>query len=130
MVVTLKNILGWRKEPARHALAAEGIETGRTKKSRNAKLLSLPPAVLKSGTPAVRDDQKEVAVDQVLQDALTEGGSKAEAIALLENDSWLRVEAKKIAEREAGGLMQRVALEQEILRTVRKNPPISDEEGE
>jgi len=122
--------IGWRKEPARHTLAAKGIETGRTKKSRNAKSLSLPPAVLKSGTPAVHDDQKEVAVDRVLQDALTEGGSKAEAIALLENDKWLEVEAKKVAEANASGFMQRASLKQEIVRMVRKNPPSYDEEGD
>jgi len=113
--------VGWRKERARHTLAGMGIETGRTKKQNDNKSLSLPPAALKSGTPAVRDDHTEVAVDRVLQDALTEGGSKAEAISLLEDDRWLKAEAKKIADREASSSTQKAALEQEIFRTVRKN---------
>jgi hypothetical protein len=105
-----------------------GVKTGRTQKQNNAKSLSLPPAALKSGTPVIRDDQKEIAVDRVLQDALTEGGSKAEAVALLEDDKWLEAEAKKVAEANASGFMQRASLKQEIVRTVRKNPPVSDEE--
>ena len=126
----MKKPEGWRREPARHALAAKGIETGRTKKQSNVKSLSLPTAALKSGTPAVRDAQKEAAIDMILANALETGGSKAKAVALIEDDQWLEAEAKKIADQEASGFMQRAALKQEIIRSIRKNPPVADEGGD
>ncbi len=77
----------------------------------------------------VKDDLKAAAIDTILSEALREGGDKTHAIELLEDDQWLDAEAKKVAEAEAIGFMQRAALKKEILRTIRKNPPISDEEG-
>jgi hypothetical protein len=85
---------------------------------------------MRSGTPAIADDLKATAVDQVLADALEEGGDKSSAVALLENDSWLKVEASKVAEDKANGVLQRSALREEIIRSIRKNPPVADEGGD
>jgi len=120
---------GWRREPARHALAAKGVET-KLKKSRSGTSLTLPPKAMRSGTPAITNELKEAALDRVLQDALTEGGDKLGAVVLLENDSWLKAEAKKVAEGKASGVLQRSALRGEIIRSIRKHPPVLDEEGE
>lgn len=125
----MKKTQGWRREPARHALASKGIET-KMKKSASSRPLALPPEALKSRTAAISNDLKEAAIDVVLARALAEGGDKTKAIALIENDKWLEAEAKKIADREATGFMQRAALKQEIIRSVRKNPPVSDEDGD
>jgi hypothetical protein len=124
--------LGWRQEPARHALASKGIETGKSTQKRVGREapLALPPKAMRSGTPVVNDQVKAVAVDRILVEALEEGGDKAGAIRLLENDEWLEREAKKIAEAESAGFMQRAALKQELIRTIRKNPPVSNEEGD
>jgi hypothetical protein len=127
----MKKPEGWKKEPARHALASKGIETGRTTQKRTDHQASsaLPSQALRSGTLLVKDDLKAAAIDTILSEALREGGDKTHAIELLEDDQWLDAEAKKVAEAEAIGFMQRAALKKEILRTIRKNPPISDEEG-
>ena len=124
--------LGWRQEPARHALASKGIETGRTTQKRTGREapLALPPKAMRSGTPAVSNELKEVAVDTVLARALAEAGDKSQAIALLETDAWLQREAQKVAESEARGVLQRAALKEEIIRTIRKNPPQSEHQEE
>jgi len=123
----MKKPFGWRHEPARHALASKGIET-KIKERKTSAPLALPPQAMKSGTPVIKNEVKAAAVDRILQDALTEGGSKSRAIELLEDDRWLKGEVEKIVEAETDGLLQRSALRGELLRSIRKNPPVSDEE--
>lgn len=121
MVVTLKNILGWRKEPARHALAAKGIET-KQKKQKNAGVAvgkaTPPSAVAPKPTEAV----KESAVDKVLAVALAEGGSEAEAVELLEDDQWLDRAAQKVVDSETQDAKERTALKAEVVHAIHKNP--------
>jgi len=118
----MKKPFGWKREPGRHALAAKGIETGRSELKAKKQLGNTIPALPSRHTrspPEVQNQEK--IVDMILAKALEDGGSKSEAVALLESDKWLEVEASKIADQEAEDATQREALKQTIIKAVRKN---------
>lgn len=116
---------GWRREPARHALAAKGIETGRTKnqiQERHPQKDMLPPAAKRVAVNGVPEQVKDNSVDRILEQALEEGGSKPEAILLLENDQWLESKATAISKEKASGdVIEQSKLKAEIIESIRRD---------
>jgi len=115
----MKKPFGWKREPARHALASKGIETKpKNVRSTAAKSLPRPLVVAKP----LSDESKESAVDKVLSTALDEAGSRDRAVELLEDHEWLDRTAQKIAESQTCDAQERVALKAEIVHAIQKNP--------
>ena len=113
---------GWRKEPARHALASKGIKTRqKNARSTSGKAQPRPLVVATLGTKPT-EQAKESAVDKVLSTALDEAGSRDGAIELLEDHEWLDRTAQKIAESQTYDEQERVALKAEIVHAIHKNP--------
>jgi len=113
---------GWRKEPARHALAAKGVET-KQKNVRPTPGKALPRPLVAT-TPGTKptEQAKESAVDKVLAAALAEAGSQDEAVELLEDDQWLDRTAQKIVDSQTSDAKERAALKAEIVLAIHKNP--------
>ncbi len=131
----MKKPEGWRREPARHALAAKGMESGRTRKhAASHGALALSMEARKSHVPGISDALKEECADEILVRALRESnGDEKAALNLLESDIWLKAAIKEAAHEGGTGIFQRGSLEQELLRAFRKGgvvePDSNDHEG-
>lgn len=114
---------GWRREPARHALAAKGVET-KQKNIRSTTPWKATPRPLVASTTGRKptEQAKETAVDKVLAVALAEGGSEDGAVELLEDDQWLDRTAQKVVDSETKDAKERAALKAEIVYAIHKNP--------
>jgi hypothetical protein len=125
----MKKPEGWRREPARHALASKGIET-KMKKSVSQRPLALSPEARKGHVQGVSDDVKEQCADEILGRALTEaGGDEKAALTLLEDDVWLKTAVKKAAGDHSKGFLGRGSLEQELLRSLRKEGAVVEQDS-
>ncbi len=126
-----KKPFGWRREPARHALASKGIETGRTQRHiANRGALVLSPEARRSRVPGIDDQVKERCADQVIVRALRESnGDEKAALVLLESDAWLKVAIKDAAQDGGKGILQRGSLEQELLRSFRKEGAVVEQDS-
>ena len=92
----VKRPWGWRKEPARHALAAKGVETARRKSGPQR--TTQPLSVLRSRPAGISPQVKDQAIDEILQSALDEtGGDKGEAASFIRDEGWLNRQIKSVA---------------------------------
>ena len=105
--------IGWRREPARHALAAKGIESGRTESGALRALLP-STAALRSQTTAIKSELKKQAVEDLVERALAEtNGDEEKAVDLIQNQCWFDQQAKTVAREHSQGRMAK-ELEREL----------------
>jgi len=120
---------GWKRDPARHVLAAKGVESGRTRRqaaSHGTLALSLESG--KSRVSGIDDSLKESCADQVIAYALSESdGDEKAARVLLESDEWLKAAVKDVAAEGCKGFLQRGSLEGELLRSFRQGVVVNQD---
>jgi len=114
----MKKPEGWRKEPARHALAAKGVETKPKNVAPTAGRSTPRPL---TGTKPT-EEAKESAVEKVLAAALAEAGDPKGAVELLENNQWLDRTAQKVVDSQTSDAKERATLKAEIVHAIHKNP--------
>jgi hypothetical protein len=93
---------GWRREPARHALAAKGVETG-ISRSESTKLLLPRADALRPKGSMIKSELKVRAAEDLVAMALQEENQDEEAaIDLLKDPKWFERSVDEVVRGHAG----------------------------